>query len=112
MKYQYGYEYHTDNSQKLSKYKDYLTRNLATKHSTAKHGQNNQYESTRRSTPSEEPHSSTQGMQPKIESPLSLANKWQKFMYVSHNDVDQNRSVQSLLIAGSWPKQATIPMDT
>ena len=42
VKYQYGYEYHTDNSKKLSKYKDYLTRNLATKHSTAKHGQNNQ----------------------------------------------------------------------
>ena len=42
VKYQYGSEYHTDNSQKLSKYKDYLTRNLATKHSTAKHGQNNQ----------------------------------------------------------------------
>ena len=41
VKYRHGYEYHTDNSQKLSKYKDYLTRNLATKHSTAKHGQNN-----------------------------------------------------------------------
>ena len=42
VKYRHGYEYHTDNSQKLSKYKDYLTRNLATKHSTAKHGQKNQ----------------------------------------------------------------------
>ncbi len=42
VKYQYGDEYHTDNSQQLSKYKDYLTRNLATKHSTAKYGQNNQ----------------------------------------------------------------------
>ena len=31
VKYQHGYEYHTDNGQKLSKYKDYLTRNLATK---------------------------------------------------------------------------------
>ena len=41
VKYQFGYEYHTNNNQKLSKYKDYLTRNLATKHSTAKHGQNN-----------------------------------------------------------------------
>ena len=30
MKYQYGSEYHTDNSQKLSKYKDHLTGNLAT----------------------------------------------------------------------------------
>ena len=36
MKYQYGYEYHTDNSQKRSKYKNYLTRNLETKCSTAK----------------------------------------------------------------------------
>ncbi len=42
VKYQHGYEYHTDNSQKLSKYEDYLTIDLATKHSTAKHGQNNQ----------------------------------------------------------------------
>ena len=42
VKYQHGYEHHTDNGQKLSKHKDYLTRNLATKHSTAKHGQNNQ----------------------------------------------------------------------
>ena len=49
LKYQYGYEYHTDNGQKLLKYKDYLSRNLATKHSTAKHGQNNQKELTRRS---------------------------------------------------------------
>ena len=42
VKYQHGYEYYTENSQTLLKYKDYLTRNLATKHSTAKHGQNNQ----------------------------------------------------------------------
>ena len=98
---------HTDNGQ----YKDYLTRNLATKHNTAKHGQNNQQESTRRSTPSEEPHSSTQGMQYKIDSSLSLVNKWQKLMYVSHNDVDQNQ-VCSTIADGSWPKQATIPMDT
>ncbi len=42
VKYQYGYEYHTDTSQKLSQYKCYLTRNLETKYSTAKYGQNNQ----------------------------------------------------------------------
>ena len=42
VKYQHGYEYHTDNGQKTVKCKDYLNRNLATKHSTAKHGQNNQ----------------------------------------------------------------------
>ena len=30
MKYQYGSEYHTDTCQKLSRYKDHLTRNLAT----------------------------------------------------------------------------------
>ncbi len=42
VKYQHGYEYHKDNDQTLSKHKDYLTRNLATKHRTANHGQNNQ----------------------------------------------------------------------
>ena len=30
VKYRFGSEYHTDNSQTLSKYKDHLTRNLAT----------------------------------------------------------------------------------
>ena len=46
VKFQYGSKYHTDKSQKLSKHKVYLTRNLATKSSNAKHGHDSQQEST------------------------------------------------------------------
>ena len=96
MKYQYGSEYDKDNSQRLPKYKQYLTRNLATNAAllniimTANMRQKGCETHLRNLTPVQK------GYNP-IESPLSLVNKRQRLMCVSHHYYDQKPDCSNIV---------------